>query len=214
MKNSFFDGGFFELILRDFLCLLLIIFTLGFGYPWAHCIMLRWEAKHTVIGGKRLKFTGNGWELFGLWFFLAAILYIGAVIVSLLMWSGILTFGLENLPATIFSLALPLFAAGCYRYFAKIQMTKWVVKYMEAESIQKSFDPGIQKQEPLVSPSQTGGTTAAESSITAFLSFWILFIALPAGIAGAVLLFMEMMVPGAILLGIGALLLIVSYFNQ
>lgn len=153
-------------------------------------------------------------ELFGLWFLLSVALYIGAVVATLLMWSGILTFGLRNIPMAIFLLFLFLFAAGCYRYFAKLQITKWVVKHTEAEGIPGNYDPGIQTQEPPVSPLPAEETAPSAFSMAAFLSFWILFLAVPAAIAGAVLLFMEMMVPGVILFGIGVLLLIVSYFNQ
>lgn len=68
---------------------------------------------------------------------------------------------------------------------------------------------------PIATNSRTNNNSAKKSKpLNPFLSFWSLFVSVPASIAGSVLLFMEMMVPGAILFGIGALLLIVSYFNQ
>ncbi len=44
---------------------IIIVFTLGLGYPWAICLTQNWYVKNTVIDGKRLTFDGNGWQLFG-----------------------------------------------------------------------------------------------------------------------------------------------------
>ena len=75
-KNSFFDGNTFQRIGWRILTYLLTVITLGIAYPWAMCMMERWEIKHTVINGRRLKFTGHGGQLFGkyiLWAFLCVI---------------------------------------------------------------------------------------------------------------------------------------------
>ncbi len=47
--------------------MLLIIFTIGLGTPWAITMRYRWRTNHTIIGGRRLRFTGSGGSLFGHW---------------------------------------------------------------------------------------------------------------------------------------------------
>lgn len=74
--NSCFDGNTFQRIGWQVLAFLLTGITLGIAYPWAMCMVERWEIKHTVINGRRLKFTGHGHQLFGryiLWAFLTVI---------------------------------------------------------------------------------------------------------------------------------------------
>ncbi|MCL1952469.1 MAG: YjgN family protein [Oscillospiraceae bacterium] len=41
--------------------------TLGICYPWALCMVYGWKINHTVIEGRRLRFTGKAVGLFGLW---------------------------------------------------------------------------------------------------------------------------------------------------
>lgn len=75
-EESYFDGGLLQQIGWSLLGALLTGITLGLGAPWAVCMVQSWEAKHTVIEGKRLKFTGNGAQLFGnyiKWFLLTII---------------------------------------------------------------------------------------------------------------------------------------------
>ena len=75
-NNSFFDGNTAQRIGWRLLASLLTVITLGIAYPWAMCMMERWEIRHTVINGRRLKFTGHGGQLFGryiLWAFLSVI---------------------------------------------------------------------------------------------------------------------------------------------
>ena len=67
MEQSYFDGGLLQLIGWKILGALITICTLGICYPWAFCMIYSWEAKHTVINGKRLKFTGTAVGLFGNW---------------------------------------------------------------------------------------------------------------------------------------------------
>ena len=66
-ESSYFDGGLLQLIGWQILGALVTTFTLGLCYPWAICMIYRWEAKHTVINGRRLKFTGTAMQLFGNW---------------------------------------------------------------------------------------------------------------------------------------------------
>ena len=41
--------------------------TLGICAPWAICLIYKWEVEHTVVEGRRLKFTGTALGLFGSW---------------------------------------------------------------------------------------------------------------------------------------------------
>ena len=58
-NNSYFDGGLLQLIGWKLLGGLVTTITLGICYPWAVCMVYNWETKHTVIEGRRLKFTGT-----------------------------------------------------------------------------------------------------------------------------------------------------------
>lgn len=67
MNESYFDGGLFQLIGWRILGMLISTVTLGICSPWAFCMIYSWEAKHTVICGRRLMFTGRAIQLFGNW---------------------------------------------------------------------------------------------------------------------------------------------------
>ena len=66
-ERSYFDGGLLQLIGWQILGGIVTMLTLGICYPWAICMLYRWETKHTVINGRRLKFTGTAMQLFGNW---------------------------------------------------------------------------------------------------------------------------------------------------
>ncbi len=75
-KRSYFDGSTLQLLGWRLLAGLINLLSLGIAWPWAMCMVLRWETKHTVINGRRLKFTGKGIQFFGkylLWAFLTLI---------------------------------------------------------------------------------------------------------------------------------------------
>lgn len=65
--ESYFDGGLLQLIGWRILGTLVTACTLGICYPWAFCMVYRWEAKHTVVNGHRLQFNGTAMQLFGNW---------------------------------------------------------------------------------------------------------------------------------------------------
>lgn len=65
--RSYFDGGLLQLIGWKLLGALVTVCTLGICYPWAVCMVYRWETRHTVIEGRRMEFTGTALGLFGLW---------------------------------------------------------------------------------------------------------------------------------------------------
>ncbi len=66
-NESYFDGGLLQLIGWRLLGGIITTLTLGICFPWACCMIYDWEAKHTVINGKRLAFDGKATQLFGNW---------------------------------------------------------------------------------------------------------------------------------------------------
>lgn len=91
-SKSYFDGGLLQYIGWTLLGLLVTIFTLGICYPWSITMILGWKARHTVINGHRLKFTGSAIGLFGnwiKWWFLCVItlgIYSFWLVISLEKW--------------------------------------------------------------------------------------------------------------------------------
>ncbi len=77
--ESYFDGGLLQLIGWYLLGFLVTVCTIGICFPWAFCMIYRWEAKHTVINGHRLSFDGTAVQLFGNWikWFLLTIITVG-----------------------------------------------------------------------------------------------------------------------------------------
>lgn len=65
--SSYFDGGLLQLIGWLILGFLVTLLTFGICFPWAYCMIYRWEADHTVINGHRLEFDGTAMQLFGSW---------------------------------------------------------------------------------------------------------------------------------------------------
>lgn len=66
-EESYFDGGTFDSIMVKIMATLLTVATLGFCYPIAVVMLIKWDTQHTVIEGKRLQFTGTASGLFGMW---------------------------------------------------------------------------------------------------------------------------------------------------
>lgn len=62
--DSYFDGSLLELIGWRVLTFLVSVITLGIGSTWAECMLYSYEINHTVYNGKRLKFEGDGGDLF------------------------------------------------------------------------------------------------------------------------------------------------------
>ena len=46
---------------------MITVFTLGFAYPWAKCMVFNKWAENVRIDGRRIKFTGNGGEFLEVW---------------------------------------------------------------------------------------------------------------------------------------------------
>jgi len=65
--KSYFDGSLADFIGRWIVGALITCLTFGICAPWAVCLMYEWKINHTVIEGRRLKFTGKAVNLFGHW---------------------------------------------------------------------------------------------------------------------------------------------------
>lgn len=78
-RDSYFDGGLLSKIGWTLLGGLVTACTLGICYPWAVCMLYKWETNHTVVEGKRLGFDGRAIQLFGNWikWFLLSIVTLG-----------------------------------------------------------------------------------------------------------------------------------------
>ncbi len=79
MQNSYFDGKLLSFIGWVILGTLVTMVTFGICYPWALCMVYGWKINHTVVEGRRLKFTGSAISLFGNWikWFLLCIITFG-----------------------------------------------------------------------------------------------------------------------------------------
>lgn len=62
--NSYFDGTVLELFAYSYLCDFITIISAGVLRSWGVCLLNKYIYTHTVIDGKRLKFNGEGDELF------------------------------------------------------------------------------------------------------------------------------------------------------
>lgn len=67
MQESYFDGGLLQYVGWSILGSLITVLTLGICFPWACCMIYRWEIEHTVVNGQRLYFDGTASQLFGNW---------------------------------------------------------------------------------------------------------------------------------------------------
>lgn len=65
--TSYFDGSLLQLIGWSLLGSLVTLLTLGICFPMAFCMIYSWEAKHTVIDGRRLLFNGTSLQFFANW---------------------------------------------------------------------------------------------------------------------------------------------------
>lgn len=62
--DSYFDGKVLEYIGWKLLSYLITCASAGIAYPWGKCLLYRYQFSHTIYNGKRLKFEGNGGDLF------------------------------------------------------------------------------------------------------------------------------------------------------
>jgi uncharacterized membrane protein YjgN (DUF898 family) len=62
-----FDGDVTGYLGTRLVALLLTVLTLGFGFPYALVLVKRWNARHLVIGGSPVVFTGRAGDLMRQW---------------------------------------------------------------------------------------------------------------------------------------------------
>lgn len=77
-STSDFTGKWYQMWGVSWLVSLLISCTLGIGFPWAACYLVRWYASHVVIDGHEMEFDGRGGQLIGkaiLWTLLTVITF-------------------------------------------------------------------------------------------------------------------------------------------
>ena len=66
-KESTWDGGVLDTIVNSIIASLIMSITCGIGTPWALCYIFRFITEHSIVDGKRMKFTGTGGGLFAQW---------------------------------------------------------------------------------------------------------------------------------------------------
>jgi uncharacterized membrane protein YjgN (DUF898 family) len=62
-----FDGSGGAYLRVSILALLITVLSLGLLFPSAYVVRLRWRIGHTLIEGRRMRFTGTGFGLFKTW---------------------------------------------------------------------------------------------------------------------------------------------------
>lgn len=65
--KSEFNGGLGSLIGLNIVNFFIVVFTLGFGVPWAIRREYTWLYEHQIIDGRKLEFTGKAGSLLGQW---------------------------------------------------------------------------------------------------------------------------------------------------
>lgn len=76
--DSYFDGKVIDYIGWKLLSIIIALATLGVAAPWGKCMLYRYQFNHTIYNGKRLKFEGDGGDLFVnrlIWYFLTIITF-------------------------------------------------------------------------------------------------------------------------------------------
>lgn len=66
-RISDWDGGVLDTVVAVIVTYLIVLFTCGFGTPWAVCYMWKFILDHATIDGERLTFDGTGVDLLGNW---------------------------------------------------------------------------------------------------------------------------------------------------
>lgn len=67
LASSTWDGGVLDTVINSIVASVIISLTCGIATPWAICYMMKFIIGHAVIDGKRLRFDGDGMQLFGNW---------------------------------------------------------------------------------------------------------------------------------------------------
>lgn len=67
LTGSTWDGGVLDTIANSIVASIIIGLTCGIATPWAICYMMKFVIGHVIVDGRRLRFDGNGAQLFGNW---------------------------------------------------------------------------------------------------------------------------------------------------
>ena len=65
--GSTWDGGVLETVVAVIIASLIMSLTCYIATPWAVCYLWNFILSHTIVDGRRVRFDGNGTELFGQW---------------------------------------------------------------------------------------------------------------------------------------------------
>ena len=216
MRSSYFDGEVLQLIGWKFLAWLLTAVTFGIAYPWAVCMVQRWETKHTVIESNRLKFDGKGIQLLGVWILLA-ILPLALLAVALLFARAAIQ---ASTPQVIVLLIVcGVIVAACWSYFVQIQIKKWITKHTQFQDPVRIIDaPETSQPQRVDAPAYAAAAPAqtvhlSDDSILDTPLFLVGAAVLSAVGVGA-FIFTAHIVPGLVVAAIGLGLLIVFYVHQ
>ena len=104
-RGSYYDGNYFAYWGINVLCFFLTVCTLFIGLSYAMCRKHRWNCKHTVIDGKRMRFIGKSEALLGrlaLWSIftvLTASIFLFFIPVKIKKWYAENTFFYDDEPA-------------------------------------------------------------------------------------------------------------------
>lgn len=125
MKSEFY-GDMWQMIGWQIVCVAITIFTLGIAYPWGACFLYRWEAEHSTINGKRLKFTGTGGNLFLLYLKL----YFGFI--GILIGISVLIVAFSHIHLIVILLALCAIAVlVLFGSYVLLRIKRWRVEHTE-----------------------------------------------------------------------------------
>ena len=104
-RGSYFDGNYFALWGVYLVFIIITVCTLFIGLAYAMCFKYRWNCKHTVMEGKRMRFIGKSEALLGrlaLWSILTVItagIYGLFIPVKIKKWYAENTFFYDDEPA-------------------------------------------------------------------------------------------------------------------
>lgn len=129
MERSHFDGPLLQLIGYRLLFLLITTATFGLGYPWAQCMMWRWEADHTSIETRRLQFTGTGSEFFKPWIILVSVPFLASVAVATTVYA-VLKSEIRLTLAVVIIIMISI-ANFIYGFYANLEIKRWKIAHTE-----------------------------------------------------------------------------------
>lgn len=98
MRDSRFDAGLLSYLWLLLWTTVVNVATLFIAYPWTMCAMYGWKIDNLVVNGYRMRFDGQGHQLFGMWIkwwfltFITLGIYGLWVPIKLIQWQATHTF--------------------------------------------------------------------------------------------------------------------------